>query len=436
MSLSQLVLINTAIDSINANVLPDSQRLQTLDLTQNKLPKVPTGIFKNTPQLEELFLDQNYIDNVTANAFEGLQSLQLLFLRKNAVRVLEYGAFRSLTNLYRLDLSLNNIATLRCSVDRYSGVFTDLHNINTIDLSLKQVTSIDRCVFIQKGKKTLETLNLSYNDIVSLSTNAFKDLTSLKALILCKSGPVTFIGEGAFSGLTSLGPCDLSPSAYDQKTRMRIATQRCNYHYEYTDPLPQSGLCMSGRPQGFAYCEIPNATTHEPHCTCGNAPSGKLKDGTYQSGTACTCKAGYFPYFAEVYEAYYCAPCPQGTYNSEPGAHECTACPNMEILGISTGFSQTTDDSYRECEKLWGACPQPPGATHPSACHIHPIIRVYFLCGVALFVVLVGFCWYRRYKCMEQAAISAENLALMLKLKALHRCAPVLTLYLSRFDKS
>lgn len=267
--LSNLQLINNHLSHIDAALLPDSQKLQTLILTSNRLAAPPTDLFKNTPSLLTLFLDYNWIQSITANAFEDLSNLDTLQLNVNSIRDIAYGAFYGLLKLKYLHLELNSIKEFQCNPLRDKGIFSDLPSLIELIANNNAVSSLDRCAFVGL-EKTLQKLDLSNNAILSLSKQTFFNLTTLKTLLLCKLGSLSYIGNDAFSHLNSLLPCGQS-SKQSPKTaeQLRLAQQHCDYHYE-GKPLPTDGFCMSGHQLDYSYCRLANASSHQIDCTCQN----------------------------------------------------------------------------------------------------------------------------------------------------------------------
>ncbi|NXW42659.1 LRC32 protein, partial [Nyctiprogne leucopyga] len=78
--------------------------LRMLDLSGNKMTRLPAGIFWSAPQLRELDLSDNYIMEIEEGAFEALQELEVVNLALNSLHCIS--GF-SLTQLRVLNLSHN-----------------------------------------------------------------------------------------------------------------------------------------------------------------------------------------------------------------------------------------------------------------------------------------------------------------------------------------
>ncbi|NXD80903.1 LRC32 protein, partial [Halcyon senegalensis] len=79
-------------------------RLRTLDLSGNKMTRLPAGIFWSSPRLRELDLSDNYIVEIEEGAFEALEELEVVNLALNSLHCIS--GF-SLTQLRVLNLSHN-----------------------------------------------------------------------------------------------------------------------------------------------------------------------------------------------------------------------------------------------------------------------------------------------------------------------------------------
>ena len=86
--------------------------------------------------------------------------------------------------------------------------FPDLTTISILDLSSRQIDSIDQNTF--SGLTNLQQLRLQRNKLMSLDAQTFKDLTSLQILDL-GTNQINSIDPLLFSGLTSLQEIWLNP---------------------------------------------------------------------------------------------------------------------------------------------------------------------------------------------------------------------------------
>ncbi|KFZ65591.1 Leucine-rich repeat-containing protein 32, partial [Antrostomus carolinensis] len=139
--------------------------LRMLDLSGNKITRLPAGIFWSTPRLRELDLSDNYIMEIEEGAFEALEELGVVNLALNSLHCIS--GF-NLTQLRVLNLSHNalELFVLEEAAEPYLLQVLDLsHNrLLMLDLSHNRLLSFPE---LPKAHD-LTHLNLSNNLIASL----------------------------------------------------------------------------------------------------------------------------------------------------------------------------------------------------------------------------------------------------------------------------
>ena len=100
-----------------------------LDLSANKLYKIPTSSFPSIPNLHSLSLKENVLRIVPPGAFISLPHLVKLDLRHSEIKHLNPGAFSGLKRLERLYLS-NNLVSV---VERVEDVLPVIHELRLED---------------------------------------------------------------------------------------------------------------------------------------------------------------------------------------------------------------------------------------------------------------------------------------------------------------
>ncbi|NXI55910.1 LRC32 protein, partial [Chloroceryle aenea] len=130
-------------------------RLRMLDLSGNRMTRLPAGIFGSSPRLRELDLSDNYIMEIEEGAFEALEELEVVNLALNSLHCIS--GF-SLTQLRVLNLSHNALELFLW------GEGAEPYLLQVLDLSHNRLLS-----FPQLPKAHYLThLNLSNNLIASL----------------------------------------------------------------------------------------------------------------------------------------------------------------------------------------------------------------------------------------------------------------------------
>ena len=114
------------------------------------------------------------IYSLKSGDFAGLSNLETLNLRNNQMTRLPTDLFKGLSNLQNLNLMVNRLTSLP------AGLFNGLSNLHTLNLSDNQLSSLPAGLF--NGLSNLHTLDLSNNKLSSLPTNLFRGLSRLKIL--------------------------------------------------------------------------------------------------------------------------------------------------------------------------------------------------------------------------------------------------------------
>lgn len=172
------------------------QRLHVLNLSRNRLSRVPNGSFAALAALRQLDLSRNILSSMGPHAFTGLKSLIDLDLADNRLASLG-GALEYLSNLRLLNVSGNLLTSLEAQQ------FENLVLLDTIDLSRNRLNAIDgtsqlrlpslKTLWAGDNKLTsiqeslnmlprLQQLDLSYNYLAHLSKDTFAHNSDLRTL--------------------------------------------------------------------------------------------------------------------------------------------------------------------------------------------------------------------------------------------------------------
>ncbi|KOB72878.1 18 wheeler [Operophtera brumata] len=208
-------------------------RVRTLDADGSSLASAPTDHTKtltvecNQLLLFESFLEANYFQRFPAlakltlqnckvlripgNAFEGLRELKKLSIRSknydwspNKNLELSLGTFNGLRELQALDLGENNLKAIP------TDVFCPLDNLQVLNLTHNKIKSFDRVGFGNSCGSSLLSLDLSNNELKSLSEES--EITGLKRLqeLNLQNNNITDISSETFNGLISLRILNIS----------------------------------------------------------------------------------------------------------------------------------------------------------------------------------------------------------------------------------
>ncbi|XP_045769205.1 toll-like receptor 7 [Maniola jurtina] len=178
--------------------------LQTLDLSHNEIKSLSEeSELLKLRSLQHLYLQHNNITDISSEAFNGLVSMRVLNISHNRLHTLPEGLFayaRELREIYLNDNSLFELAR---------GIFHRLEQLIVLDLSSNQLTSnhVDDGTFL--GLIRLIVLNLSNNALTRIDGKTFKDLFFLQILNL-KNNSIGYIEENAFLPLYNLHTLNLA----------------------------------------------------------------------------------------------------------------------------------------------------------------------------------------------------------------------------------
>ncbi|CAH2047394.1 unnamed protein product, partial [Iphiclides podalirius] len=164
--------------------------------------------------LAELVVRNCKLLRLPGNAFEGLRGLKSLEVRTmnnewapNKELELSLGAFNGLRELHALDLAFNNIRKIP------SDLFCALENIISLNLTNNKIKFVDELGFGHKCGSTLQTIDLSHNDIMSLPADS--EILHLRRLtqLFLQNNKINELPGEVFSDLLSLKVVNLSENA-------------------------------------------------------------------------------------------------------------------------------------------------------------------------------------------------------------------------------
>lgn len=196
-----------------ASAPSESTRSLTVECNQLLLFEsfLEANYFQRFAALEELTLRNCKLLRVPGNAFEGLRELKKLSIRTknydwshNKVLELSLGTFNGLRELQTLDLGKNNLKAIP------SDVFCPLDNLQVLNFTHNKIKAIDRLGFGNGCGSGLRHLDLSYNEVKSLSEDS--ELSGLRRLqeLKLQHNNISDISSEIFNGLISLRILNIS----------------------------------------------------------------------------------------------------------------------------------------------------------------------------------------------------------------------------------
>ncbi len=205
--LRELDLQNNEISELPADVFDGLDELRALRIGGNNIEELPAAIFSGLPNLQGLFSDGNRLTKIEADWFEGFEGgerLSLFVFFGNDIAEIDVDTFQGLTaHGMTVDLSYNKLRTLPVGLfDGMSPRHITLHfnEIESLPTGLFDKMTADRST----GPNTsLNRLNLNDNNLTTLPSNIFDELTGLLDANLHRNS-LTSLPNGVFANNVAL----------------------------------------------------------------------------------------------------------------------------------------------------------------------------------------------------------------------------------------
>ncbi len=136
------------------SVFAHTRRLTRVDLSHNQLQSL-SGVFVDLYALEELLLNDNLLLTLTDDWFRNAPNLRVIHLENNVIFDIDENALQPLKRLAHLHLSFNFLNDIRNSMFRYNVALT------LLNLDHNHITVIDPHAF--RGVPKLRELRLQNN---------------------------------------------------------------------------------------------------------------------------------------------------------------------------------------------------------------------------------------------------------------------------------
>ena len=174
-SLKRLRIGGRNVNSIEANLLSGLHSLTTLEIVDSDVTSLPSELLIFSQSLRHLDLSNNRLDSLQQEFFNHVLLLRSLNLTGNNLYTLGLIA-DSLLNLNLEELILDSMS-LAGSV---SSLVRRQNELQRLSLARNNLSAFNYEIV----SSTLRNLNLAYNNLTKISTNAFVDCTALQSLNL------------------------------------------------------------------------------------------------------------------------------------------------------------------------------------------------------------------------------------------------------------
>ena len=173
-SLTELHLVNCGLRRLHVDMFNDLSRLVVLDLTQNEITDLPSGIFASLTRLTQLDIAGNKLKVISATLLRPMRSLLRLNIGHNTHLNITFGEeFLNMTRLRQIVLNGIKLTSLN------NDTFRQLRNspLVEVDMSSCALRTISRGAFLPL--RSLSILSLDYNPLnASVLHDAFYGLQS------------------------------------------------------------------------------------------------------------------------------------------------------------------------------------------------------------------------------------------------------------------
>lgn len=194
MSVEKLYLDHNSLTVLPPHGFSKLSNLKMMYLRNNKLSSIQANAFTGLIALNYLFMDTNNIEAFDPLAFHGASMITHLFLSANQFKVIPDLA--GLISLEELVMEGNSITNAT-----FPSSFIDIKDLSTIILSSSNIKALTDDTFKMLEKSGLRKLEISRNEIDSISPNAFSPLTNLASLKIGYNPISSFMLNDALQGL-------------------------------------------------------------------------------------------------------------------------------------------------------------------------------------------------------------------------------------------
>ena len=192
-----------------------SDKIKELDLSGNKITKIPEGFFDNMTNLEYVDLNSNHIKALPENTFKNTKKLNWINIRANNLTEIKKDTLSGLDKLVYLELDNNSITSVEAgaldgdtSLKQLSISGNELNalpdhllddagdTINFIELSNNEFVKLPNC--INAATKKLRKISAFNNALEDISNIDFTKMSNLEEVNFYKNY-IAQVPDGTFA---------------------------------------------------------------------------------------------------------------------------------------------------------------------------------------------------------------------------------------------
>lgn len=244
--LKYLDLSFNKIDKLRLGVFDGSKTVVHLNLSNNYLSVLELGIFDGMPNLELLNLKANKLTNIKLGVFdpftkiieldlsdnllEGKTISPYIFDRSIRMKILNFSGNDMTESPDNLLHALRHLSTLYlngCSLNEIPAFVQNTRSLKSLNLAHNNITKLTN-LNIFSNLTNIEILDLSLNKIDEIDEKTFKALTKLKKIVLNRN-ELTRLHDTLFQQMPQLVVIDLSHNKLENVPVNALRTPKLKY---------------------------------------------------------------------------------------------------------------------------------------------------------------------------------------------------------------
>lgn len=253
------------------------QTVECIDKSLIQIPKIDAST-------QVLDMSGNNLQTLSKDQFirANLLNLQKLFLRNCKIGEIEFETFNGLTNLVELDLSYNLLVSIP------SEALTFLPSLRDLTIAANHIHKIDAHTF--EKIPSLHELDLSHCDIQTIAPQAFEGLNSLTSLKL-NGNKLTELRPKTIETFGQLHAIELHDNPWVCDCRLRAAKL---WLTEKNIPYPVAPVC-SGGPERIIDKTFAELHVDEFACRPELLPINRYVEAYLGENASIVCRASAIP---------------------------------------------------------------------------------------------------------------------------------------------
>ncbi|XP_014255652.1 leucine-rich repeat-containing G-protein coupled receptor 4-like [Cimex lectularius] len=222
--LQKLSLRNCSLTRLPPDTFHRFPNLQELDISRNPLNDVFTAILSPLKSLVHLDMGYSNLASISKTTFHKMTSLKTLILSGNPLKKIESGLFQNLTDLETLELNNCGLSSLNETVFHEMSSYPDLKELR---LSGNPIAIPKNGSFLPSQLNRLQILDLSDCNISYIPPNAFENFKKITSLYL-KRNRLEFTSTSSLDFLQALPALETLDLSFNNMTSVTPYTFRFN----------------------------------------------------------------------------------------------------------------------------------------------------------------------------------------------------------------